>query len=119
MRRLNTRPSDDLADYTGDYEHPGYSRITTTHADGKLNWAYRGTSERLVHRHYDAFELPEVPDRLLQDRLAISFSTDREGDIASLEYHPLAADLRIPVRRQSLPWRAMSRKRGERERRIG
>src|SRR5215813_3255898 len=84
MRRLNTRPSHELADYTGDYDHPGYGRITITHAEGQLNWAYRGMTEPLVHRHYDTFELPEAPDRLLPDRLTISFSTDREGNIASL-----------------------------------
>jgi hypothetical protein len=83
-RRLNTRPSHDLADYAGDYEHPGYGRITITHAEGKLNWAYRGMSEPLAHRHYDTFELSEAPNRLLPDRLTISFSIDREGDIASL-----------------------------------
>ena len=83
-RRPNTRPSHDLADYAGDYDHPGYGRITITHADGKLNWTYRGMSEPLAHRHYDTFELPRAPDRLLPDQLAISFSTDREGNIASL-----------------------------------
>jgi CubicO group peptidase (beta-lactamase class C family) len=83
-RRPNTRASHDLADYAGDYDHPGYGRITITHAEGKLHWAYRGMCEPLAHRHYDTFELPEAPDRLLPDRLAISFSTDREGNIASL-----------------------------------
>jgi CubicO group peptidase (beta-lactamase class C family) len=94
-RRLNTRPSHDLADYAGDYDHPGYGRITITHAEGKLNWAYRGMSEPLAHRHYDTFELPEAPDRLLPDRLAISFSTDREGNIASLAapFEPLVKDI--------------------------
>ncbi len=86
-RRLNTRPSHDLADYAGDYEHLGYGRITITHAEGKLIWLYRGMSEPLAHRHYDMFELPkapEAPGRLLPGRLAISFSTDREGNVASL-----------------------------------
>jgi CubicO group peptidase (beta-lactamase class C family) len=94
-RRLNTRPSHDLADYAGDYDHPGYGRITITHAEGKLNWAYRGMSEPLAHRHYDTFELPEAPGRLLPDRLAISFSTDREGNIASLAapFEPLVKDI--------------------------
>ena len=94
-RRLNTRPSHDLADYAGDYDHPGYGRITIAHADGTLNWAYRGMSELLAHRHYDTFELPEAPDRLLPDRLAISFSTDREGNIASLAapFEPLVKDI--------------------------
>jgi CubicO group peptidase (beta-lactamase class C family) len=101
MRRLNTRPSHDLADYAGDYDHPGYGRITITHVEGKLRWAYRGMSEPLAHRHYDTFELPEAPGRLLPDRLAISFSTDREGNIASLAapFEPLVKDIiftRIP-----------------------
>jgi hypothetical protein len=95
-RRLDTRPSHDLADYAGDYDHPGYGRITITHVEGKLNWAYRGMSEPLAHRHYDTFELPEAPDRLLPDRLTVSFSTDdREGSIASLAapFEPLVKDV--------------------------
>jgi len=101
-RRLNTRPSHDLADYAGDYDHPGYGRITITYDEGKLNWAYRGMSEPLAHRHYDTFELPEAPGRLLPDRLALSFSTDREGNIASLAapFEPLVKDIvftRIPA----------------------
>jgi CubicO group peptidase (beta-lactamase class C family) len=93
--RPNTRPSHDLADYAGDYDHPGYGRTTITHAEGKLIWAYRGMSEPLAHRHYDTFELPEAPDRLLLDRLAISFSSDREGNIASLAvpFEPLVNDI--------------------------
>jgi len=101
-RRPNTRPSHELADYAGDYEHPGYGRITISHAEGKLNWAYRGMSEPLAHRHYDTFELPEAPGRLLPDRLTISFSADREGSIASLAapFEPLVKDIvftRIPA----------------------
>ncbi|MBV9377655.1 MAG: serine hydrolase, partial [Alphaproteobacteria bacterium] len=94
-RRLNTRPSHDLADFAGDYDHPGYGRITITHAEGQLNWAYRGISEPLAHRHYDTFELPEAPGRLLPDRLAISFATDREGNIAGLAapFEPLVKDV--------------------------
>jgi Domain of unknown function (DUF3471) len=100
-RRPNTRPSHDLADYAGDYDHPGYGRITITHAEGKLNWAYCGMYEPLAHRHYDTFELPETPDKqgllaqLLPDRLAISFSTDREGNIASLAapFEPFVKDI--------------------------
>jgi CubicO group peptidase (beta-lactamase class C family) len=94
-QRPDTRPSHDLADYAGDYDHPGYGRITITHAEGKLNWAYRGMSEALAHRHYDTFELPEAAGRLLPDRLTLSFSTDREGNIASLAapFEPLVKDI--------------------------
>jgi CubicO group peptidase (beta-lactamase class C family) len=95
MRRLNTRPSHELADYAGDYDHPGYGRITITHAEGQLNWAYRGMTEPLAHRHYDTFELPEAPDRLLPDRLTISFSADHEGNVASLAapFEPVVKDI--------------------------
>jgi hypothetical protein len=84
--------------YADDYEHSGYGRITITQTDGKLNWAYRGMSEPLAHRHYDTFELPEAPEapgRLLPGRLTISFGTDREGDIASLAvpFEPLVKDI--------------------------
>jgi CubicO group peptidase (beta-lactamase class C family) len=94
-RRLNTRPSHELADYAGDYDHAGYGRIAITHAEGKLSWAYRGMSAPLAHRHYDTFELPEAPDRLLPDRLTVSFATDREGNIASLAapLEPLVKDI--------------------------
>jgi CubicO group peptidase (beta-lactamase class C family) len=60
-RRADTRPSHELADYAGDHHHSGYGRITITHAEGKLNWAVRGMSEPLAHRHCDTFELPEAP----------------------------------------------------------
>jgi hypothetical protein len=76
--------------------------MTITHAEGKLHCAYRGLSEPLGHRHYDTFELPEAAGRLLPDRLAFSFSTDREGNIASLAapFEPLVKDTlftRVPA----------------------
>jgi len=84
LHRAGTRPSHDLGEYAGEYEHPGYGRIVITQAGDGLHWAYRGLSAPLAHRHYDTFELPEAAGRLLPDRLAISFATDREGNIASL-----------------------------------
>ena len=58
--------------------------------------------EPLAHRHYDTFELPEAAGRLLPSQLAISFSTDREGNIAMLSapLEPLVKDIvfiRIPA----------------------
>jgi hypothetical protein len=96
-RRPDTKPSHELADYAGDYDHPGYGRITITHGEGTLHWAYRGMCEPLAHRHYDTFELPDgrLVGRLLPDRLTISFSADREGNIASLAapFEPLVKDI--------------------------
>jgi hypothetical protein len=49
----------------------------------------------MIHRHYETFELPEAPDRLLPDRLAITFLTDREGNIVSLSapLEPMVKDI--------------------------
>jgi hypothetical protein len=49
----------------------------------------------MAHRHYETFELPEVPDRLLPDRLPITFLTDREGNIVSLStpLEPMVRDI--------------------------
>jgi CubicO group peptidase (beta-lactamase class C family) len=97
-KRPATQPGHDLADYAGDYEHPGYGRITITYAEGKLHWAFRGMSEALVHRHYDTFELPEAPDSpggLLPGQLALSFSNDSHGIISSVAvpFEPLVKDI--------------------------
>jgi CubicO group peptidase (beta-lactamase class C family) len=97
-RRPATQPGRDLADYAGDYEHPGYDRIRITQAEGRLHWAFRGMSEPLAHRHCDTFELPETPESpgsLLPGQLALSFSTDREGNIASVSvpFEPLVKDI--------------------------
>ncbi len=100
-RRPNTRPSHEPADYAGDYDHAGYGRMSITHSGSELRWSYRGMSETLAHRHYDTFELPEAAGRLLPDRLAISFFTDREGNVATLSapLEPLVKDVvftRVP-----------------------
>jgi CubicO group peptidase (beta-lactamase class C family) len=91
----NTRPGHDLATYAGDYEHPAYGVMSIKEQGGALHWSWRGMFATMGHRHFETFELPEVPDRLLPDRLAITFSTDREGDIVSLSapLEPMVKDI--------------------------
>jgi hypothetical protein len=81
--------------YAGDYEHPAYGVMSIKERGGALDWSWRGMSASLAHRHYETFELPEVPDRLLPDRLAITFHTDREGSIVSLStpLEPMVRDI--------------------------
>ena len=94
-RKPNTRPSHDLADFTGAYEHPAYGRVVITQDGDSLHWAWRGTKAKLAHRHYDSFQLPYVFGELNPDDLVISFATDRDGNIASLsaQLEPLVADI--------------------------
>jgi CubicO group peptidase (beta-lactamase class C family) len=83
-RHANTHPAHGLAAYAGDYDHPAYGVMSIREQDGALHWSWRGMVAALTHRHYETFETPEVPDRLLPDRLAITFLTDRDGNIVSL-----------------------------------
>jgi CubicO group peptidase (beta-lactamase class C family) len=91
----NTRPGHDLAAYAGDYENPAYGVMSIKEQRGALHWSWRGMFATMGHRHFETFELPEVPDRLLPDRLAITFLTDREGDIVSLSapLEPMVKDI--------------------------
>jgi CubicO group peptidase (beta-lactamase class C family) len=94
-RRKNTAPAHALAAYAGDYEHPAYGMMSIKKVDGALHWSWRGMFATMAHRHYETFELPEAPDRLLPDRLAITFMTDRDGNIVSLSapLEPMVKDI--------------------------
>lgn len=94
-RKPNAPPGHQLSDYVGAYEHPAYGRITVTAKDDGLHWAYRTFSGPLTHRHYETFETPQLPYELNPDRLALSFSTDRDGNVASLsaQFEPMVADI--------------------------
>ncbi len=95
VRHANTRPAHDLAAYAADYEHPAYGLMSIKELGGELHWSWRGMSAAMTYRHYETFELPEYPDRLLPDRLAITFLTDRDGDIVSLSapLEPMVKDI--------------------------
>jgi CubicO group peptidase (beta-lactamase class C family) len=94
-RHANTRPAHDLGAYVGDYEHPAYGVMSVRQQDSSLQWSWRGMSATMAHRHYETFELPAIKDRLLPDGLAITFLTDREGDIVSLSapLEPMVRDV--------------------------
>jgi hypothetical protein len=95
VRHTNSRPAHDLAAYAGDYEHPAYGLMSIKEQSGALHWSWRGMFAAMIHRHYETFELPEAPDRLLPDSLAITFLTDREGNIVSLSapLEPMVKDI--------------------------
>ena len=62
-RRGNTQPAHEIGAYSGDYEHPAYGVMSIREQDGVLHWSWRGLFATMAHRHYETFELPEVPDR--------------------------------------------------------
>ena len=84
-----------LPDYAGDYDHPGYGGITITLAEGNLHWAYRGMSRPLGIGTTIRWSCPRQPAACCLTGSPLSFSTDREGNIASLAapLEPLVKDV--------------------------
>lgn len=95
LRKPGTKPSHDLADFCGAFEHAAYGRVVITQEGDGLHWTWRGTKAALSHLHYDSFQLPYVYGELNPDELVVTFATDREGDIANLSVHleALVADI--------------------------
>ena len=73
-----------LADYAGEYEHPGYGTLTITLDGGTLKPRFGTMDLSLVHRHYETFDLEwhEVGDQPLL--FPLMFRSDPDGDITGL-----------------------------------
>jgi len=89
-QHTGTHPSHDLAEYTGDFENPGYGRLSI-HAVSKggvaglnaLEMTLNDIKRSLEHFHYDTFRVPENPLDAFE-KLTVSFQTDPEGEIAAV-----------------------------------
>jgi len=72
-----TKPSHALAEYAGEYSHPGYGTLHITSRDNKLNFAFNAFAGKLEHWHYDVFQahLEEFEDQTL----TLQFSSNQDG----------------------------------------
>src|SRR5438552_130830 len=80
-RKPNTHPSHALADYAGEFEHPGYGVAKIVAEQDALKLTFNGLNAPLKHYHYDVFEVPE--DTIDFPQTKISFHTNLQGDIDS------------------------------------
>ena len=76
-RQAGTMPSHTLADYAGEFEHPGYGLMSVTLEDDVLSVHYNGGDVELEHYHYDVFRITgdEFED------IRITFGMNESGDI--------------------------------------
>jgi len=90
-RKLNTKPSHPLEDYTGDFEHPGYGVISVVKEGEGLKATYNALSSSLNHYHYDIFELRNELRDITQKA---TFFTDTKGNISglSIQMEPAAKE---------------------------
>jgi hypothetical protein len=83
QRHEGTTPSHALADYVGEYEHPGYGVLRIGQAGDALTVTYNNMTSPLRHFHYDWFEVPEDPLDPFE-KTKISFATAASGGIGSV-----------------------------------
>jgi hypothetical protein len=81
--KKDTRPSHDLKDYFGDYEHPGYGVVSIAEEPGGLLVTLNKLPLHMRHFHYDVFEVPYDPQNPFSQQ-KLEFFSDFNGDISSL-----------------------------------
>lgn len=74
----NTRPSHILRDYTGDYEHPAYGKLTIGLIGEQLQFAFHKLEFPLAHFHYDRFD---TPDDECHGKWSVNFLTNPQGEV--------------------------------------
>lgn len=87
VRVAGTEPSHAIADYAGDYAHPGYGTLTVAtqgeDAHG-LELTYNGITAPLEHWHYDVWNGAETDgDPTFEDQKVL-FRSDFDGQISSV-----------------------------------
>jgi CubicO group peptidase (beta-lactamase class C family) len=83
VQRTGTRPSHELGEYAGEYEHPGYGIVKIAQAGAALRLEYHGLGGVLSHFHYDVFEVPK-DDANPFSQEKVQFHTNLAGEIDSL-----------------------------------
>ncbi len=83
-RRQGTSPSHDLAEYAGDYEHPGYGLLSIATSGDGLELRFNDIATPLEHWHFDVFSGGEADDPTFED-MRFLFRSDVDGRISAVE----------------------------------
>lgn len=80
-KSLNQAPTHPIADYAGEYHHPGYGAFVVTVEGDNLMPHYNDMQLLCDHRHLDTWDLTL---EIFELHLPLTFSTDADGNVASL-----------------------------------
>jgi CubicO group peptidase (beta-lactamase class C family) len=84
-RRAGTAPSHPIADYTGEYSHPGYGTMTISQDGEALRLLYNGIDAPLEHWHYDVWNGAETDGDEAFESTKFLFRGDVDGNVAAVE----------------------------------
>jgi hypothetical protein len=83
--KFNTKPSQELENYTGTYKNPGYGSIEISMKNGGLVSKFNMIDIRLDHFHYDQFNAVILDPSLEgSEPIRFTFHIDVSGDISKL-----------------------------------
>lgn len=94
-QRTGTRPSHDLGEYAGEYQHPAYGAVKVDLQNDGLNFTFNRLGGPMKHFHYDVFEVSKSELNPLSET-KVQFHSDLQGDIDSLAL-PLEATVKEVV----------------------
>jgi CubicO group peptidase (beta-lactamase class C family) len=77
-RIANTKPSHELADYAGEFEHPAYGVLTVSMHNDSLQMNFHNIALPLRHFHYDRFDSPNDEQYGLW---SLNYSTSPQGEV--------------------------------------
>lgn len=84
-RIADTTPSHPIADYAGEYHHPGYGLLKMDLDDDALQITFNGITGPLDHWHYDVWTGAETEGDDTFRNMKFLFHGDIEGNIAAVE----------------------------------
>ncbi len=93
QRIAGTKPTHEIKDYAGEFEHPGYGVFRVDLDGDKLKATFNRLSSVLAHFHYDIFEAAEDPENPL-NKSKITFGVGVKGDVETLA---LALEPSVPA----------------------
>lgn len=94
-RAKDTKPSQDLAKYAGDYQDEMYGDVKVTLENGKLKISYgSGFKGTLEHWHYDTFQSTWSED--VQGKTFVNFKLNSMGKVDSVSIDSIAEFKRMP-----------------------
>ena len=82
-RKPGTKPARPLAEYAGEYLHPGYGPMKIRVEQDRLVVSYNKFTAPLEHWHYEVFQSPADRQNPLE-LTRVQFNSDFSGDVASI-----------------------------------
>jgi hypothetical protein len=84
VRVAGTRPAHALADYAGDYLHPGYGTLRVELVESALRATFNHIATPLAHWHYETFDGAENRADPTFEHMKYTFVTDVHGNVSEL-----------------------------------